>query len=84
MLDLFDHQWFRWTFQGVQSCITIYMTLLAGNLKPNAWLFGLFNQILWVTYIVATASWGWAPMCAALTFVYLKNHFQWNKNEHRP
>jgi fatty acid desaturase len=79
MLDVFNDPWFKFVFQGVQSCITIYMTLLAGNLKPHAWVFGLFNQVLWAFFIVATQSWGWVPMCLALTYVYFKNHLKWNK-----
>ena len=77
-MEFITSQWFKIPFQLVLSCITIYMTLLAGNKKPNAWKIGLYNQILWATYIVATQSWGLTPMCLALTFVYLRNHFKWN------
>jgi hypothetical protein len=61
------------------SAITIWMTLLAGNLHPKAWAVGLFNQCLWATWIVYTQNWGLAPMCVALTYVYLRNHFKWSK-----
>lgn len=61
----------------VISSITIYMTLLAGNKNRNAWLFGLLNQALWLTWIVATASWGLLPMNAALWVIYLRNHLKW-------
>lgn len=61
------------------SCITIYMTLLAGNKHPKAWAFGLGNQILWAVWICLSENWGLAPMCAALTFLYLRNHFKWNE-----
>lgn len=59
------------------SAITIYMTLLAGNKHPNAWLVGLMNQALWLTWIISASAWGLLPMCAALTFMYARNHFKW-------
>lgn len=61
------------------SAITIWMTLLAGNKTRWAWLVGLANQSLWLTWIIASESWGLLPMTAALTFVYARNHFKWNK-----
>jgi hypothetical protein len=61
------------------SAITIYMTVLAGNKHPKAWLFGLVNQALWLVWIVATASWGLIPMNLALWIVYGRNHLKWAK-----
>ena len=62
----------------IMSAITIYMTVLAGNKSNYAWAVGLFNQALWLTWIVSTASWGFLPMNAALWVVYARNHFKWN------
>ena len=39
------------------SAITIWMTLLAGNLHRSAWLVGLANQFLWLVWIIMSASW---------------------------
>ncbi len=44
------------------SAITIWMTLLAGNKHPKAWLIGLGNQLLWLVWIVSTSAWGLLPM----------------------
>lgn len=61
------------------SAITIWMTLLAGNKHPNAWLIGLGNQLLWAIWIIASASWGLIPLNIALWIVYARNHFKWQK-----
>lgn len=59
------------------SAITIYMTLLAGNLHPQAWLVGLVNQALWLVWIIATGTWGLLPLNLALWIVYGRNHMKW-------
>lgn len=61
------------------SAITIYMTVLAGNKTRWAWLVGLANQALWLTWIVASSAWGLLPMTAALCFVYARNHLMWSR-----
>lgn len=61
------------------SAITIYTMLLAGNKNRGAWVVGLFNQIFWFTWIVASGSWGLLPMTIAMCIVYARNHFKWNK-----
>lgn len=62
------------------SAITIWMTLMAGNKHPSAWLVGLGNQGLWLIWIVASASWGFIPMNIALWIVYARNHLKWRKS----
>ena len=59
------------------SVLTIYMTILAGNKTRWAWLVGLINQALWLSWIVASASWGLLPMNFALWIVYARNHLLW-------
>jgi hypothetical protein len=59
------------------SLITIWMTLLAGNRHPRAWLVGLVGQALWLVWIVSAGAWGLLPMNFALTFVYARNHWKW-------
>ncbi|QTN02429.1 hypothetical protein GTN27_04270 [Ochrobactrum sp. EEELCW01] len=61
------------------SAITIYMTVLAGNKTRNAWLIGLANQALWLSWIVATSAWGLLPMNIALWVVYARNHLKWSE-----
>jgi hypothetical protein len=59
------------------SAITIWMTLLAGNIHRSAWLVGLGNQALWLVWIVATGTWGLMPLNVALWIVYGRNHLKW-------
>lgn len=66
------------------SAITIWMTLLAGNLHPKAWLVGLLNQALWLVWIVATGTWGLIPLNAALWVVYGRNHLKWRQDARAP
>ena len=61
------------------SAITIWMTLLAGNIHRSAWLVGLGNQLLWLIWIVATEAWGLLPLNFALWIVYGRNHLKWQK-----
>jgi len=59
------------------SAITIYMTIMAGNKARYAWLIGLGNQALWLTWICAAGAWGLLPMNIALWAVYARNHLKW-------
>lgn len=61
----------------LMSTITIWMTLMAGNRHPRAWLIGLGNQALWPTWIVAMGAWGLLPLNAALWVIYARNHLKW-------
>lgn len=61
----------------LMSAITIYMTVLAGNKNRHAWAIGLANQLLWLSWIVASGNWGFLPMNVALAFVYGRNHMKW-------
>jgi hypothetical protein len=62
----------------LMSAMTIWMTLLAGNNHPRAWAVGLINQVFWVTWIIASETWGLIPMSIELGIVYARNHFKWN------
>jgi len=61
------------------SAITIYMTILAGNTNKNTWLVGLLNQFFWLTWIIASQSWGLIPLNIVLWIVYFRNHLKWSK-----
>lgn len=64
------------------SAITIYTMFLAGNKKQGAWVIGLVNQVLWLTWIITTRAWGLLPMTAALCAVYARNFIKWNKGKY--
>ena len=61
----------------ILSAITIWMTLLAGNLHKSAWLVGLFNQAFWLIWIITTETWGLIPLNIVLWIVYGRNHLKW-------
>lgn len=67
--------WLPWILSG----ITIWMTLLAGNLNRSAWLIGLIGQALWLVWIVAAEAWGLLPLNFALWIVYGRNHLKWSR-----
>lgn len=67
--------WLPW----VLSAITIWMTILAGNKHRHAWAVGLFNQALWLGWIIASASWGLLPMNLGFWVVYGRNHLKWRR-----
>jgi hypothetical protein len=69
----------RFYLPWLLSAITIWMTLLAGNLHRNAWLVGLGNQLLWLIWIVVTGAWGLIPLNIALWIVYGRNHLKWSR-----
>lgn len=64
----------------VLSAITVYQVYLSGEIHKYAWVLGIFNQALWLVFIVLTATWGLIPMNVALTAVFVKNHFKWKNN----
>lgn len=63
----------------VLSCVTVWMTLMAGSLHRKAWLVGLVNQGLWLVWICAAGAWGFLPLNIALWIVYGRNHWKWSK-----
>ncbi len=62
----------------LMSAVTLYTMWAAGDRKAMAWAVGLGNQVLWLTWIIATAAWGLLPMTFALCFVYGRNLLKWN------
>lgn len=63
------------------SAIIIWQVLLAGNQWRYAWLVGLFNQSLWLTWIMVSGAYGLLPMNMALWIVYTRNHIKWTKKK---
>lgn len=61
------------------SAVTIWMMVLAGNMRRIAWSVGLFNQALWAVWIVVTAAWGLAPLTLVMTAVCLRNWRKWSR-----
>lgn len=59
------------------SAITVVQMRLAGMLHRHAWIIMLSNQSLWLTWIIATGTWGLLPMNIALWYVGACNQLGW-------
>lgn len=60
------------------SYFTVWMTVLAGDKSPKAWIVGSISQILWMTWTVLTQQWNLLPMTVLLTWLYVNNYFYWS------
>lgn len=60
------------------SVLTLSMMYLAGNKNPLAWKLGLANQVLWITWIYLTQSWGLMVLTVCLIFMYIRNLLKWS------
>lgn len=61
------------------SLITIWLNILVGEKKQNAWLIGLLGQSLWTVWIIVSETHGFIPLNIMLWLVYARNHYLWNK-----
>lgn len=70
-----SNQYWSWilTFIGVSG---LY---LAGKKLWWAWLIGLFAQILWLSYAIATKQYGFIISAFAYGWVYAKNARSWKE-----
>lgn len=59
------------------SVLTIYSAFLAGDKKPAAWTVGIANQVLWAAWIIASGTWGMAPMNVVLAAIFVRNFIKW-------
>lgn len=72
-------QWIVSYLPWLLSLISIWMTVMAGNKHPNAWLIGLGNQLLWLVWILCANAWGFIPLNAMLWIAYGRNHLKWKR-----
>jgi len=66
-------------FPWVLSALTIWAITIAGSKKPNAWLYFLGLQCLWLLWILTSETWGLLPLTLALAIVGARNHLKWSK-----
>lgn len=53
----------------------------AGKKYAFGWLIGLFAQVLWVSYALATDQFGFLVSAFAYGFMYTKNFLLWRKQK---
>jgi len=63
----------------VLSAFTVLTMILAGRKKHYTWKVGLFAQLLWLVWILASQSWGLLPMNAVLWVIYFRNDREWSR-----
>lgn len=61
------------------SVITLWMMWQIGNVRYWAWIVGLANQGLWLTFIVVFEAWGLLPLSVALVVTYTRNLVKWRR-----
>lgn len=62
------------------SIFSIAALWLAGNKWKHAWKFYFVNEIIWFTWIVISATWGFMPLCLFTMYVAIRNNKLWNVN----
>lgn len=55
------------------------MLWLMGNKHPYAPIVGIFNQVLWIAYVIQTKHWGLFPGVLGYTFIHIRNVIKWQK-----
>lgn len=63
------------------SALTIYCMVLTGNKHRYSWALSLVNQALWLTWIIASQTWGMLPMNVVLWVIFTRNHLKWNADK---
>lgn len=59
------------------SIATITQIYFAGNKVWWAWLITIFNQILWLIFIIGSNSWGLLPLNAVMVILGVRNCLKW-------
>lgn len=64
-----------WSY--VLTAVGVTGLILAGRKLWWSWLIGLFAQVLWTSYAVATEQWGFIVSAFAYGWVYASNTRRW-------
>lgn len=68
-------QFWSWILAAV-GILGIY---LAGRKNSAGWLVGMFAQVLWLAYAIATRQWGFLFTSVAYGAIYTKNWIKWRR-----
>ena len=61
------------------SANTIAVMWLAGSKRALGWALGLAGQAGWLLFAFVFRAWGLLPLVVALTFVYGRNLWRWQR-----
>ena len=60
-------------FEILASLSAITSIMIYGNKSWYAPIFGLFSQIIWVSWVVVSGSWSMMALCIAMIIVHIRN-----------
>lgn len=66
----------------VLAAIGILGIYLAGKKNSIGWLIGVFAQLLWLAYAIASHQWGFLLTAFAYGGIYIKNWISWRREAH--
>ena len=70
--------WWSWLLMAVG----VFGLWLAGRKDRRGWVVGVFAQLLWIAYALATHQYGFIVSALAYGWVYAKNaHAWWNDDK---
>jgi hypothetical protein len=56
--------------------VTLY---LSGKNLRSGWAVGIFSQVLWIAYAIATKQYGFLLGAVLVGAMYVKNWFEWGE-----
>lgn len=67
----------------VISTISIAAMELHIRKRWYGWAISLFNQVLWIIYIVGMEAWGLLPLWLAIVIQAIRGMVKWYEEEHK-
>lgn len=68
-----------WLWSYLLTAVGLVGLYAAGSKRSWGWLVGLFAQILWIAYALATGQYGFLISACAYGFVYARNFTAWQR-----
>jgi hypothetical protein len=61
------------------SILSISALWITGNKWRHAWKIVFLNELIWLTWIILAAQWGFLPLNIFTLAVAIRNNLLWNK-----
>lgn len=61
------------------AALSVYVTVLLGERKTSAWLVGVAQQFLWITYALVTTQYGFIISAVIFTVINARNYVKWRQ-----
>jgi hypothetical protein len=68
-----------WWWSWLLTAVGVTGLWFAGRKNKVGWGIGIAAQVLWFTYAVVTAQWGFIVSCVAYGWVYCRNFLAWHR-----